>query len=1257
LASLYTRISQLEETRDWQTVKLSLIRIQMEQNVSLIFGQQFDFIVKVYVSGGKVKAEFLSDTGASAKNFVDKNFVIQHKLLSIELTLSVKFRLADNNLVSNITYMACLDFSLDSYKKQTWALITDLGNYDIIGGISWLELYFPEICYKIRSLKFNFDYCMINCNYGGTIAKAYSKRVKKALKERSSKPIDYGDVKDIIVAAFLAMAVKDDNQVVVMWSQHFAMLEQPEEDDTLYLASAYISDIAAITAGDYDKFFVKTKKVSSSEDQLKLRISIDYHDEFLCRWNFQVVNTLFSYRSIDYSIDLVSGAKASYQRVYGCSREQAQVVKIYIDDMLGKKFIRRSQSDHVSPVFIVKKSEGGFRVCVDYRALNVLIIKNRNVLSFIRDTLARLCAAKFYIKFDIIAAFNEVRMRKGDEHKIAFITRYDLFEYVVMFFGLCNASGIFQVFINETLREYLDDFCTVYLDNILIYSNIQEEHIRHVKLVLVRLKQAGLYLDIDKCEFNVIQVKYLGLIIIIEGIKMDSEKVKAIQEWEVPRSLKDAQAFLDFANFYRRFIYNYSLLAKSLTVLIKYGSNVHFSWQSGGYEDKVFKALKKVFTAESILYYFNSDLEIWIETDVSDFVVAAILSQRGADGVLHSIAYMSKQMLSAECNYEIYDKELLAVVRAFEEWYSECAGISVEDSIRVISDYKNLEHFMIIKQLNRRQARWVEFLSEFNFRIIYRSGVQGAKSDSFIRRSQDMSISTDDARRQFQQQTVLKKNNLDLGMTRAVALASLLLDELEESLTFIVAQMYDLAADNLDMDTSRTQPTDDNDDSALSDTTSVDVYNLDTEPEDSVIQNDLMQRIRTVYLHDTILQVIVKARVNGDRRIPYALIKEGYRIELGECEVIDNILYFRGCIFVSNSKRLRIAIIQYLYEASPAGYSGRTGIYELVNRHYYWLCIIKTVRTYVKVCYLCKRIKAFREAKKGLLKSLFISDQYWQDISCDFIVSLSECRRMGRRYQYVMVVVDRLSKKKKFESLDFLEVSAVVEVFIHYVWREEDYSIFIVSDRGVQFVSVFWKRLCDRIGIISKLSTFYYSETDGQIENVNAMLKQYLRFYVNYDQDNWCDYLSIAEFEVNNYRSSFTELTPFFVTKGYHSRSGLELPKAISTETTAHVRRGIRDADSYLDKLQALRKFLRTELQWVQVKQIEYADRYRYLAPEFREGDWVMLDGRNIKIKRIRKFLEDKNFGLYKIIKIIDNHVYKLELSKLMVRIYSVFYL
>ena len=167
-------------------------------------------------------------------------------------------------------------------------------------------------------------------------------------------------------------------------------------------------------------------------------------------------------------------------------------------------------------------------MCINYRALNTLTIKNRNVSSFIRETLTRLCSTKYFNKFDIIVAFNEIRMRDDDEKKTIFLTRYELFEYVMMLFELCNIFEIFQVFINETLRKYSNDFCTNYLNDIFIYNNIYEEHETHVSKMLERLIEAKLFLDIDKCEFFVKEVKYSNLIIIIEKIKMNSRKIETI---------------------------------------------------------------------------------------------------------------------------------------------------------------------------------------------------------------------------------------------------------------------------------------------------------------------------------------------------------------------------------------------------------------------------------------------------------------------------------------------------------------------------------------------------------------------------------------------------------------------------------------------------------------------------------------------------------------------------------------------------------
>ena len=172
------------------------------------------------------------------------------------------------------------------------------------------------------------------------------------------------------------------------------------------------------------------------------------------------------------------------------------MIKEYINKITVKGFIRFNSLSYATPILIVKKSKKGLKIYIDYRTLNTLTIKNRNTSSLIRETLSRLYKVKYYSKFDVIAAFNEIRVKKGDEEKIVFLIKYGLFEYLVMLFGLCNAPGIFQSYINETLHEYLDKFYLAYLNDILIYSDTEEEYLEYIKIILEKLRKAGLYLDI-----------------------------------------------------------------------------------------------------------------------------------------------------------------------------------------------------------------------------------------------------------------------------------------------------------------------------------------------------------------------------------------------------------------------------------------------------------------------------------------------------------------------------------------------------------------------------------------------------------------------------------------------------------------------------------------------------------------------------------------------------------------------------------------
>ena len=363
----------------------------------------------------------------------------------------------------------------------------------------------------------------------------------------------------------------------------------------------------------------------------------------------------------------------------------------YLDENLSKEFIWVSHSDAVTSVLFMKKFKEDLYFCIDYWGLNVITVKNWYLLPLISETLNCLSWVRIFTKLNIIAAFNRLCIWEDNKVLTAFCTYFSLFEYLVMSFNLCNSSASFQNYINDTLQKYLNNFCTVYLNDILIYSEIEAEHEIHVKRVLQKLREAGLQADITKCAFHVKEISYLELIIITEEVKMNSAKVSTIVKWPSLMNIKDIQSFLSFANFYQRFIYGYSKLASPLTCLTK--KDVPFEWTTEC--QSAFNALKKVFTSDVILHHYNLNLKIVVETDVSDYVSEGILSQYDENDILHPVAYFFKKHNSAECNYEIYNKELMIIICTFKEWCSELEDFTY--LIDVIMNYKNLEYFMFIK--------------------------------------------------------------------------------------------------------------------------------------------------------------------------------------------------------------------------------------------------------------------------------------------------------------------------------------------------------------------------------------------------------------------------------------------------------------------------------------------------------------------------------------------------------------------------------
>ena len=308
-----------------------------------------------------------------------------------------------------------------------------------------------------------------------------------------------------------------------------------------------------------------------------------------------------------------------------------------------------------------------------------------------------------------------------------------------MFFGLMNSPATFQTMMNDILHDLImEGVVSVYLDDILIFTKTIAEHRRITRLVLERLRQHKLYLRADKCEFEKTRIEYLGLIIAHDSVEMDPVKVAGVAEWPVPRSVAEVQSFLGFLNFYRRFVEGFSKHARPLFELTKKG--VPFAWTAEC--AMAFATLKDLITRTPVLALPDDSKPFRLKTDASDFATGAVLSQQSeSDGKWHPVAYYSKSLSAVERNYEIYDKELLAIIRALEEWRHFLEGAA--HPVEIWTDHKNLEFFKAPQKLNRRQARWSLYLARFHYTLAHRPGATMGEPDALSRRS-DHSTGSDD---------------------------------------------------------------------------------------------------------------------------------------------------------------------------------------------------------------------------------------------------------------------------------------------------------------------------------------------------------------------------------------------------------------------------------------------------------------------------------------------------------------------------------
>jgi transposase InsO family protein len=860
------------------------------------------------------------------------------------------------------------------------------------------------------------------------------------------------------------------------------------------------------------------------------------------------------------------------------SLNELTALKRYLADNLSKGFIVPSDAPYTSPVLFVKKKDQSLRFCIDYRKLNSITRKDGYPLPLIDETLQEISKAKVMTKLDIRQAFHRIRMAEGSEDLTTFRTRYGSYKCKVLPFGLTNGPATFQRYMNEVLFEFLDDFCTVFMDDILIYSANEEEHQQHVRKVLRRLREAGLTADIRKCEFHVTQTRFLGFIVSTNGIAPDPAKISVMASWGRPNTVRGVLSFLGVCNFYRRFVKNYGRIARPLQKLTR--KNIPFRWTAKC--EAAFEKLKTAMVTAPVLMYYDPTLKTRIETDASDGVVAGQMLQLFPDGEWHPIAYYSCAMDEHEMNYDIHDKEMLAVITALREWRSEL--VCLPEPFLIVTDHKALEYFQVKRTLNARQARWCDVLADYHYRITYRPGKLNAVADGLSRKAEELAT---------------QKEIRDAARIQQLIPDSAIL----------------LFPDSTDMD-------------------------LCIVPMEKPQGHELIDRILTLNRTPALSPSLDTLRRKATNSLSPPAEPEGdvtprENWKLSEQGLLTN----RGALVVPEEENLRTRLLEEIHTSKTTAHPGRNKMRRMLQGKYYWPRMTEEIARYTNNCHECKRARPPNDKTPGLLKPLEVPDHPWQHITMDF----KSFPKDKKGYDMVFAVVDRLGKRAVTIPC-YATITAEESARIYYERIFPIFGLpeSIVSDRGPQFVSAFWDEVCKIVGIRKKLSTAYHPQTDGQTEAWNRVLDQSLRYFINHYQNNWSDLLPVMDYAHATTPHTTTGLSPFEVEFGRRARTQFDWEMSKTDGMPPREKMSRDEGQAWIARIRDAWQTARASMTQAQQAYKKQADKHRR-SEDFEVGDEVFVKKTGWITDRPSLKLDNPMAGPYRILE-KKGHSYKLDL-------------
>lgn len=868
-------------------------------------------------------------------------------------------------------------------------------------------------------------------------------------------------------------------------------------------------------------------------------------------------------RSLVHRIILQEPNKIAYRRQYKLSHAELEELTRQVSQLMRQGFIRPSASPFNSPVLFVKKKDGSLRLCIDYRALNENTIKDKFPIPDIERLTTDLGTANVYSKLDLMSGYYQVRIAEQDIEKTAFSTDSGHFEWIVMPFGLTNAPSTFQRMMNNVLQPYISKFVKVYIDDILIYSQSVEEHFGHVKKVLELLRQNHLIAKKRKCEFFFSQLKFLGFIISPDGIKTDPEKIEVVKNWPMPQSKKDVQSFLGLTGFYRRFIKDYSKIAVPLHNYVA-GNETWYDKQI-----QAFEKLKQALITAPLLVHpiWDRDYTFRIHTDACGTALGYVLEQLDPEGKVRGvIAYGSKKLLPAQMRYSIYEREFLAIVEALKTW----RYYLMDKKFIIQTDHRSLKYVKYQNSMSQmRVAKWLDFLTRFDFEIEYIKGKTNTAADSLSRypnlsllKPMDDSEVTLASIAYFDLSAVLKKAAVDQQ------LATLVLNRWNSALKKNIIAGYS------------------------ADTKFAEVYNTlkDHKTPSPLIRNYIkhfLYRNKLLYFSPS---------VNGEHRL-----------------------------VIPNDKIIRDRLMRQCHDSPSAGHFSYWKTYLSLSDMFYWPNMLRQVKKFCGACNVCARSKTTTQKPFGLFHPLPVPNGRWTDVSMDFVTGLP---RTHENHNMIMVIIDRFSKMAHFiPTDDNLDAERCAQLFVRESYRLHGFPTTLVSDKDIRFVNRFWHTFTKLVGTNTLMSTTNHPQTDGQTERVNQILDTLIRELARNALNDWDKILPMAEFAYNSAIQNSTGYSPFYVAQGYNPDS----PAHISADIIDSNRYSPR-AEDFVRRLELIGRQVKDNIVQSQHSQEAQYNRH-VRDHTFKVGDYVLVNRNAFGIKRRYQKILPVYYGPFKIVR------------------------